>query len=99
MRFPTLAATVLLALPAGAARADEPVNDEFFEKKVRPILVANCVECHNAKKPKAELSLDSKAGFSAGSETGPIVKPGEWEKSLLVRVIRYDGEIKMPKKG
>jgi hypothetical protein len=98
MRVSTLTAIVLLALPA-TLRADEPVNAEFFEKKVRPILVANCIECHGAKKQKGELRLDGKAGFTLGGENGPLVKPGDPEKSLLVRVIRYDGDIKMPKKG
>jgi mono/diheme cytochrome c family protein len=97
MRISTLAAVVLLASPA--ARADEPVNDEFFERKVRPILAANCVSCHGPQKQKAGLRLDSKAGFSKGGDTGSLVKPGDPDKSLLVRVVRYDGDIKMPQKG
>jgi hypothetical protein len=98
MRISTLTATVLLALPV-TLRADEPVNEEFFERKVRPILAAHCVNCHGAKQQKGELRLDGKAGFLLGGESGPLVKPGDPEKSLLVRVIRYDGDIKMPKKG
>ncbi len=88
-----------LLLLAGYSPADEPVNNEFFEKKVRPILIANCVECHGPKKDKGGLRLDSKAGFTKGGDTGAVVKAGEPDKSLLVQVIRYDGDIKMPAKG
>ncbi|HSQ54703.1 MAG TPA: DUF1549 domain-containing protein, partial [Gemmata sp.] len=98
MRISLITAICLLAFPANL-RATEPVNVEFFEKKVRPILVANCLECHGAKKQKGELRLDSKAGFTLGGESGPLINRSMPEKSLLVRAIRYDGEIKMPKKG
>src|SRR5690349_12061745 len=98
MRISTLAAVVLLVSPA-AVRADEPVNAEFFERKVRPILAAHCVSCHGPQKQKAGLRLDSKAGFTKGGDTGALVKPGDPDASLLVRVIRYDGDIKMPQKG
>jgi len=90
---------LLLALFASTASADEPVNHEFFEKKVRPILVANCVSCHGAKKDKGGLRLDSKAGFTKGGDTGAVVKAGDLDKSLLVQVVRYGDDIKMPPKG
>jgi len=98
MRIPLLATIISFTLPA-ALRADEPVNDEFFERKVRPILAANCVNCHGKEKQKGELRLDAKAGFAAGGETGPLAKPGDPDKSLLVQVVRYDGDVKMPPKG
>src|SRR5262249_38394315 len=84
--------TLLIAAPA--IRADEPVNNEFFEKKVRPILVANCVSCHGPQKQKSELRLDSKSGFAKGGQNGALVKPGDPDKSRLIQVIRYDGDIK-----
>src|SRR5262245_10853435 len=98
MRISTISVIVLLASSA-AVRADEPVDAEYFEKKVRPILATHCVGCHGAKKEKGELRLDAKAGFLKGGESGPLVKPGDPEKSLLVQVVRYDGDIKMPPKG
>src|SRR5262245_19907817 len=98
MRISTLAVLIVFTAPP-AVRANEPVNAEFFEKKVRPILVANCVVCHGKEKQKGGLRLDSKAGFVAGGETEPLVKPSDPDRSLLVKAIRYDGDIKMPKKG
>ncbi|MBA4190885.1 MAG: hypothetical protein C0467_23095 [Planctomycetaceae bacterium] len=92
-------ALLLPLLYAGSAIADEPVNNEFFEKKVRPILVENCVSCHGPKKDKGGLRLDSKAGFTKGGDTGATVKAGDPDKSLLVQVVRYRDDIKMPPKG
>ena len=46
------------------------------------------------------MRLDAQAGFRSGRrQTAPLVKPGDPDKSLLVQVIRYDGDIKMPQKG
>jgi hypothetical protein len=98
MRISTLTAIALL-VAAPAVRAEEPVNAEFFEKKVRPLLVVNCVGCHGPQKQKGGLRLDAKTGFTKGGQNGALVKPGELDKSLLLQVIRYDGDIKMPQKG
>ena len=59
----------------------------------------NCISCHGPQKQKGELRLDARAGFVAGGQTGALIKPGEPDKSLLIQVIRYDGDIKMPQKG
>ena len=94
---------LLTLLPPGiAAAAAPPVSPaaaEFFEKKVRPVLVNHCVNCHGPKKQQAELRLDSRAGLLKGSDSGAVVVPGNPEKSLLLRAIRHDGDIKMPPKG
>jgi len=71
------------------------VDNEYFEKKVRPILVANCVSCHGESKQKGGLRLDTKAAFTKGGDNGPVVVPGDLAKSRLVKAINYDDEIKM----
>ena len=78
--------------------ADEGV--EFFEKKIRPVLAGHCYECHSAeaKKLKAGLYLDRKAGWEMGGESGPVVVPGKPEESRLLLAIRFtDNDLKMPK--
>jgi hypothetical protein len=100
-----LRVVTLLALgSAGAAsqEAPDPAGLEFFEKKIRPVLVERCYSCHSAKaeKLKGALLLDTRAGLLKGGETGPAVVPGDPEKSLLVKAIRYtDEDLKMPPKG
>jgi cytochrome c553 len=70
---------------------------QFFEKQIRPVLVANCYECHSAKggKTKGGLALDSKEGMLQGGETGPAIVPGSPEDSLLIEAIRHEG-LEMP---
>jgi mono/diheme cytochrome c family protein len=75
-----------------------PAAIQFFETKVRPVLAENCFECHGDKKQKRGLRLDSLAGMLEGGDTGPAIVPGHPEKSLLVKAINHDGEVKMPSK-
>ncbi len=98
MRIPTLAAIALI-VSAAPGRSAEPVDNDYFEKKVRPILAANCVNCHGPTKQKGGLRLDAKAEFAKGGDNGPAIVPGEPAKSRLVKVIKYDDDIKMPLKG
>jgi hypothetical protein len=73
---------------------------EFFEKKIRPVLVENCLECHGAGQQKAGLRLDTRGGVLAGGESGTSAvahKPGD---SLLIEAIRYEADgYQMPPKG
>jgi cytochrome c553 len=74
---------------------------EFFENKVRPVLVAHCYACHSAEasKLKAGLRLDSRAAILKGGDTGPAVVPGQPDESLLIQAVRYkDEDTAMPPK-
>ena len=99
MRFVGLA-TILSFSATGALRAQSDVD--FFESKVRPILVERCQQCHSAKSKRAngKLHLDSREGILKGGESGPAVVPGEVEKSRLIAAIRYgQADLQMPPKG
>jgi len=76
---------------------------EFFERKVRPVLVERCYSCHSAeaKKLKGELHLDSRAGFLKGGESGhPSLVVGDPGKSRLIEAIAYENQdLQMPPKG
>ena len=62
---------------AHTASAADASGIEFFESKVRPLLVAHCYECHsaNAKELGGNLLLDAKAGWQRGGDNGPAVVP------------------------
>jgi len=99
-----LSLSLLLAAPCGRILAEPPgAKDlEFFEAKVRPILVERCYECHSAaaKKLRGGLMLDSREGWQKGGDTGPAIAPGEPEESLLVQAVLYDDPVlQMPPKG
>ncbi len=91
---------VALSLAAGRAPAAGPAAEsaEFFEKKVRPVLVEQCVSCHGPKKQQGGLRLDGKAAFQKGGDDGPVVIPGKPDESMLVKAVRHQGELKMPPK-
>ncbi len=87
---------------AGAGAAAPPANPqgvEFFEKNVRPLLVAKCQSCHGTKRQQGGLRLDSRATLLKGSDNGAVVAAGEPDKSALIKAIRYDGDVQMPPKG
>jgi hypothetical protein len=97
-----------LVLLAGASLAwpqeagdRERAGVEFFEKRIRPILVERCYECHSpqAKKLKGNLLLDTRAGLLKGGDLGPSLVPGNPDQSLLVKAVRWiDEDLKMPPK-
>src|SRR5438046_9242846 len=87
-------AKLLIGLLMAAAYypvAASPSRDvEFFEKKIRPVLVERCYECHSARseKLKGDLRLDNREGMLKGGESGkPSVIPGEPNKRLLIESI------------
>ena len=77
---------------------------DFFEKKIRPILVSSCYPCHSssAEKIRGGLKLDSRSDLLKGGENGPVIVPGNAEASRLIEAIRYrnpDFKMPPPKKG
>ncbi|TXT20046.1 MAG: hypothetical protein FD138_4286, partial [Planctomycetota bacterium] len=96
-----------LGLLAGALFADDKpaAKDlEFFEKKIRPVLVAQCYECHSTDaasrgKLKGSLAVDSRAGLLKGGDTGPAIMPGKPGESLLLKALKHDANVSaMPPK-
>ncbi len=85
---------------ASLQAAEDPKGVEFFENKVRPLLVERCLDCHSAaKKIKGGLSLDSKEAILKGGDTGPSLIPGNPDGSLLIKAVRYhDENLQMPPK-
>jgi cytochrome c553 len=86
------------AVSGQSAPRDEEARVEFFEKKVRPILVTNCYTCHSADtNAKGGLRVDDRNGLINGGGRGPAVVPGAPDRSLLVQAIRRTHKVlKMP---
>jgi hypothetical protein len=89
----------MLIIPVLADGAEPRVAIEHFEARVRPILNDYCLSCHGEKKQEAGLRLDSRAGVLKGSDSGPVVIPGDPERSKLIKAILHQGDRKMPKNG
>ena len=64
---------------------------EFFESKIRPLLIARCHECHAGETSEGSLRLDSRAALIAGGDTGPAIELAEPAASLLLETpVAYD---------
>jgi cytochrome c553 len=89
----------LLSLLATACWCLAATGLDFFESKVRPVLAANCLECHG-KSGMGGLRLDSRERMLEGGKSGPAVVPGNAAASILLRAISHsDPKLKMPPKG
>jgi hypothetical protein len=96
MKFWALA--ILAAAPVGA----QTVDNAFFEKQIRPVLLNQCFGCHSSKlkSPMGGLVLDTKAGMRAGGDGGAILVPGSPDSSRLIDALEYkDSELRMPPAG
>jgi mono/diheme cytochrome c family protein len=84
---------LMLLLPAAAGAEDiTPDQLKFFETNVRPVLAKSCYKCHSQAegKSKGDLTLDTKAGWMKGGESGAVIVPGKPDDSLLIQAVRYD---------
>ncbi len=70
---------------------------KFFETEVRPILAANCYQCHGEEKQKGELRIDSRQALLKGGESGAAIVPGKPDESLLIEAVNHES-FEMPEK-
>ena len=65
---------------------------EFFETRIRPVLVNRCYKCHSnmSDDPGGGLLLDSRTSIRRGGESGPAVVPGNVKDSTLLEALRYE---------
>jgi mono/diheme cytochrome c family protein len=89
---------LFLALFSVSAAAAGPAED-FFESKVRPVLVKNCYSCHTQTK-LAGLGMNSRDDLLKGGKSGPALKPGDPDGSLLLQAVNgTHARLKMPPSG
>ncbi len=90
-----------LSLGVNCLDAAEPAGSvEFFENRIRPVLVKHCYECHSAASDEigGSLILDSPNAMLAGGDSGPAVDPGDADSSMLIAALRYQSA-EMPPRG
>lgn len=90
----------VLTISAAAAELEWPREQlDFFEKQIRPVLAAQCWNCHGEKKADSGLRLDSRDAILKGGDRGEVAKPGEATSGILIHAIRRDGDLQMPPNG
>jgi cytochrome c553 len=99
MRWAFAVGAAFIGTITGAAEAPAPdaAKLEFFEKKIRPILVNHCSACHSAEtKPAGNLRVDDINHLLTGGASGKTIVPGKPEASLLIKRVTQEGKRKMP---
>jgi hypothetical protein len=71
----------------------------IFATQIRPILAARCYMCHGPEVQQNGLRLDSLEALLRGSNSGPVVIPGNSEKSHLIRRLTALERPQMPYGG
>lgn len=89
----------LVVIVSLVARVRAEETGDFFERSVRPLLVAKCLECHGDSDPEAGLRLTSRASVVRGGLSGPAAIEKNPADSLLVQAVHQRGKLKMPPDG
>jgi hypothetical protein len=95
----SLLAAVADAAPPGRAKKLPKEQVDFFEQKIRPVLVHHCYACHSGDpaKAKAHFTLDSREAMRKGGDSGPVIMPGNPSHSPLIEALKYES-LEMPPK-
>lgn len=91
---------LLCSIALADDQAHTPEQIEFFEKKIRPVLIEHCYECHAAdsKIIQGGLRVDYRAGLFKGGDSGPSIDLTEPDQSSLIKALHYE-DFEMPPKG
>ena len=99
LRLSSFTATILIAalmLGVSSENGLAAGDADFFEKRIRPVLVTHCFECHSGETQESGLRVDSLNGLLTGGERGPAIVPGKPDESLLISAIRHSDTLQMP---
>lgn len=98
--IPSFGITSTVLSQENAATPEQAAKLEFFEKKIRPVLVEHCYECHSSESKTVQggLLVDSAQGLVQGGDSGPAIVPNKLDESLLLQAIRYEST-EMPPRG
>ena len=77
-------------------KADK-VEDDFFERSIRPVLSERCIGCHGTEVQKGGLRLDSRNAIIEGGKSGAVIVLGNPNASKLIASIKHEGQLKMPR--
>ena len=96
-----LSILTLVSLRTSAAAEPRADQIEFFENRIRPVLVEQCYECHNStKNAEGGLALDQREASLKGGAGGAIIVPGKPAESRLLAILRHEIDgMKMPQGG
>ncbi|MFO0875843.1 MAG: DUF1549 domain-containing protein [Gemmataceae bacterium] len=101
MLRPSCLVLVAWFVSASGATAAGPTAEQlaFFERDIRPLLVAQCQKCHGTTKQQASLRVDSREALLRGGDSGPALVPGQPNQGTLLAAVKHVGDTRMPPRG
>ena len=72
-----------------ATRKQSP-KEQFFDRKIAPLLSRHCLECHDTVNHKGRLDLSKKSTAFATAKKETVIVPGKSAESLLWEVVEAD---------
>ncbi len=70
---------------------------DFFEKRIRPVLIEKCGECHTGDTPEGDFRIESLADLTKGGMSGPSLVVGKPQLSELIKRLEVkDPDLLMP---
>ena len=98
MQFRIRSIMIIAAIPFFSVSCSLPVS---FNKDIKPILVANCLECHDGSgegSSTSGFSVQTYDSVMKGTKYGPVVVPGSAISSTLFLLVSHqvDPKIQMP---
>jgi hypothetical protein len=82
--------------PAQEDHAKNPEAIDFFERRIRPLLITYCIDCHGPENQESGLRLDLPESFHPTDSSASVLKMGADGNSRLMEVLEYRGEVQMP---
>jgi hypothetical protein len=73
-----------------------PEAIDFFERRIRPLLITYCIDCHGPESQEAGLRLDLPDRFHPIDSNASVLHVGAGGKSRLMEVLEYRSEVQMP---
>ncbi len=67
-----------------------------FSRDIAPILVGNCIGCHNPERKRGKFDLTTFEKLMGGSDVEKVIEPGKPDESHLVLRLRGEETPKMP---
>ncbi len=91
---------LLVLAPMVSKGQTEIQKREFFEGRIRPVLIEHCYKCHNSHGTKeGDLAVDFKQGLLTGGFSGAAINLEDIDASTLLQALRHQNEMRMPADG